>query len=181
MGRKPVKVNPQGVRKVKGKKFTKEVVMYKKILAPLDGSELSECSLEHVRAVAAGCQVAEVVLLRVAEPITTMAYAETSADWVAEKEKENQAEVENYLSQLADDLREEGIAVQTAAIWGRPADEILGYAKNNRADLIIMSTHGRSGLSRWVFGSVTERVLRHSAVPVLITPPPGRISGESRG
>jgi len=155
--------------------------MYKKILAPLDGSELSECSLEHVRAVAAGCQVAEVVLLRVVEPITTMAYAETSADWVAEKEKQNQAEVENYLSQMVDKLKIEGIAVQAAVAWGRPADEILDYAKNNHADLIIMGTHGRSGLSRWAFGSVTDKILRRSAVPVLITPPPGRISGESRG
>jgi len=44
-----------------------------------------------------------------------------------------------------------------------------------------MSTHGKAGISRWVFGSVMERVLRHSAVPVLIVPPPGRLSGESRG
>ena len=120
-------------------------------------------------------------MLRVVEPIAPVAYAETSANWVAEKEKQNQAEVENYLSQVADDLREKGMAVQTAVIWGRPADEILDYTKNSRADLIIMSTHGRSGLSRWVFGSVTERVLRHSAVPVLITPPPGRISDEPCG
>ena len=154
--------------------------MYKKILAPLDGSGFSECSLEHVRTVAIGCQVPEVVLLMVVEPIKTIAYAETSGDWVAEKEKHNQAEAEKYLSELAENLEGEGVVVQAAVIHGNPAEEILDYAKNNQVGLIVMSTHGRSGISRWAFGSVTDRVLRHSAVPVLITPPPGRISGESR-
>jgi len=154
--------------------------MYKKILAPLDGSGFSECSLEHVRTVAIGCQVPEVVLLMVVEPIKTIAYAETSGDWVAEKEKHNQAEAEKYLSELAENLEGEGVVVQAAVVHGNPAEEILDYAKNNQVGLIVMSTHGRSGISRWAFGSVTDRVLRHSAVPVLITPPPGRISGESR-
>ena len=153
--------------------------MYKKILAPLDGSGFSECSLEHVKAVATGCQVPEVVLLMVVEPIKTIAYAETSGDWVAEKEKQNQTEAENYLSKLVENLRGEGVAVQTAVVHGNPAEEILDYAKNNQVGLIVMSTHGRSGISRWAFGSVTDRVLRHSAVPVLITQPPGRIRGES--
>jgi len=154
--------------------------MYKKILAPLDGSGFSECSLEHVRTVAIGCQVPEVVLLMVVEPIKTIAYAETSGDWVAEKEKHNQAEAEKYLSELAENLEGEGVVVQAAVVHGNPAEEILDYAKNNQVGLIVMSTHGRSGISRWAFGSVTDRILRHSAVPVLITPPPGRISGQSR-
>jgi len=154
--------------------------MYKKMLAPLDGSGFSECSLEHVRTVAIGCQVPEVVLLMVVEPIKTIAYAETSGDWVAEKEKHNQAEAEKYLSELAENLEGEGVVVQAAVVHGNPAEEILDYAKNNQVGLIVMSTHGRSGISRWAFGSVTDRVLRHSAVPVLITPPPGRINGQSR-
>lgn len=153
--------------------------MYKKILAPLDGSGFSECSLEHVKTVAIGCQVPEVVLLMVVEPIKTIAYAETSGDWVAEKEKRNQTLAENYLSKLVENLRGEGVTVQTAVVHGNPAEEILDYAKNNQVGLIVMSTHGRSGISRWAFGSVTDRVLRHSAVPVLITQPPGRIRGES--
>jgi len=158
--------------------------MYQKILAPLDGSELSECSLEHVKAVAIGCQVPEVVLLRVVEPISSQtyaAYAGIGGDWITKLERQDQAEAENYLSQMAANLSKEGIAVQTVIVSGRPADEILGYASKNQVDLIIMSTHGRAGVSRWVFGSVVERVLRHSAVPVLIVPPPGRLSGESRG
>jgi len=147
--------------------------VYKKILAPLDGSEFSECSLAHIRAIATGCHVPEVVLLMVVEPIKTIAYAETSGDWVAEKEKQNQAYAEDYLSQMADKLKKEGIAVQTVVAHGVPADEILNYAQNNQADLIIMSTHGRSGISRWAFGSVTDKVLRHSTAAVLTTSPAG--------
>ena len=109
----------------------------------------------------------------VVEPIKTMAYAETSGDWVAEKEKQNQAYAEDYLSQMADKLKKEGIAVQTVVAQGVPADEILNYAQNNQADLIIMRTHGRSGISRWAFGSVTDKVRRHSTAAVLTTSPSG--------
>ncbi len=150
--------------------------MYKKILVPLDGSEFSECSLAHVRAIATGCHVPEVVLLRVVEPISRQAstvYALMGENSIAEIEKRDQAEVEDYLSQLADKLKKEGIAVQTAVAHGVPADEILNYAQNSQVDLIIMSTHGRSGVSRWAFGSVTDKVLRHSTAAVLTTSPSG--------
>ena len=149
--------------------------MYQKMLAPLDGSELSECSLEHVRAVATGCQIPEVVLLRVAEPISSQtyaAYAGVGGDWITKLDRQNQAEAENYLSQLSANLSKEGIAAQTAIVSGRPDEKILDYATENQVDLIIMSTHGRSGVSRWTFGSITDSVLRHSAVPVLISSPP---------
>ena len=150
--------------------------MYKKILVPLDGSEFSECSLEHVKAIATGCRVPEVVLLRVVEPVssaTYAAYAEVRGDWVPQLEKQDQAEAESYLSKVADNLRKEGVAAQTAMVSGRPAEKILDYASNNQTDLIIMSTHGKTGLSRWVFGSVTDKILHNSAVPVLVVPPPG--------
>ena len=158
--------------------------MYKKILAPLDGSELSECSLEHVRAIATDCQVPEVILIRVVEPIPSsayVAYAELAGDWVAQLERQDQSEAENYLSQLADKLKKEGMIVQTAVVFGRAAEAILNYAKDNQVDLIIMSTRGKSGLSRWLSGSVVSRVRSHSIIPVLIIPPPERISGESDG
>jgi len=167
------------LERLRTKIFQGGLVMYTKILAPLDGSWFSECCLEHVKTVAIGCQVPEVVLFMVVEPIKPIAYTETSRDWVAEKEKHNQAEAEKYLSKLAENLRGEGVAVQAAVAHGNPAEEILDYAKKNQVGLIIMSTHGRSGILRWAFGSVTDRVLHHSAVPVLITPPPGRIKGES--
>ena len=148
--------------------------MYQKILVPLDGSEFSECVLNHVRAIATGCQVPEVVLLGIAEPISYQVYYMIGIeDRVREMQKETQKYVESYLSKAADSLRQDGLTVQTVVVSGRPAEEILDYANKNQVDLIIMSTHGRSGVSRWVVGSVTDKVVRHSVTPVLTISPPG--------
>lgn len=153
--------------------------MYKKILAPLDGSKFSECSLDHIRAVATGCSVPEVVLLMVVELFRQV--PEWGEDLRRKLEKKAQAEAEDYLTKLASSLKKEGIATQTTVVTGWPADKILDYADQNQVDLIIMSTHGRSGVTRWVFGNVADRVLRHSKVPVLMVPPPGCRTDGSRG
>ena len=71
---------------------------------------------------------------------------------------------------MADSLKADGIAVEIDIAYGGAAEAILDYAKKNKVNLIVMSTHGRSGVSRWFFGSVAERVLRHSVIPVLIIP-----------
>ncbi len=148
--------------------------MYQKILVPLDGSEFSECVLNHVRAIATECHVPQVVLLGVAEPISYQVYYMVGIeDRVRDMQKETEKYVESYLSKAADSLKEDGLAVQTVVVSGRPAEEILDYANKNQVDLIIMSTHGRSGVSRWVVGSVTDKVVRHSVAPVLTISPPG--------
>mgnify|MGYP001044478402 CR=1 FL=1 len=143
--------------------------MYKKILAPLDGSELAERALEHVRTVTKGRRAPKVILLQVipfpAHPAHTL-----SDELIRSESEKAEANARDYLAKVADSLRADGIAVETAIVRGGPAEEILDYAKENKVDLIVMSTHGRSGVSRWVFGSVAERVLRHSATPVLIVP-----------
>jgi nucleotide-binding universal stress UspA family protein len=143
--------------------------MYQKILAPLDGSEFSECALGHVRAVATGCQVPEVVLLRVIEPIR-QAFS-LSEDLLREIKAEAQASSEEYVAKVAADLKKVNIAAKMVVMSGDPAETILDYAKQNQVDLIIMSTHGRSGITRWTFGSVADRVLRHSIAPVLLASP----------
>ncbi len=143
--------------------------MYKKILVPLDGSGLSECSLSHVMMVATGCKVPEVVLFRVAEPLSPMVYAgEMDARWIVQAEEKNKVQAKEYIEEMAVRLKKEGIAVQGVFVSGRAAEEIIDYAKKNQVDLIVMSTHGRSGVSRWAWGSVADRVLRHSPVPVLM-------------
>ncbi len=155
--------------------------MYKKIMSPVDGSEFAECSLEHVREIATGCHAQEVVLLTVIEPFPpTPGFSE---DWRLKLEKEAQAEAEDYLAKLTDrlNLRSEGITVQTVVVHGRPAGNILKYASENKVDLIIMSTHGESGVLHWVFGSVIERVLHNSLVPVLVVSPPARRIGQLQG
>ncbi|MBT9149388.1 MAG: Universal stress protein F [Dehalococcoidia bacterium] len=143
--------------------------MYKKMLAPLDGSELSERSLKHVKAIATGCSVPEVILLRVAEPIR-QSY-EMGEDWRHDIENRDEAAAREYLSQVATDLKQEGISAETIVVRGQAAEEILDYVKNNQVDLVIMSTHGRSGISRWFLGSVTDRVVRHCVAPVLVASP----------
>ncbi len=145
--------------------------MYKRILAPLDGSEFSECLLPHLRAIALGCQVPAVVLLRVIEPLPPL--AKVTQPWLREVAEKEQAEAKDYLSKLAAELKNEGIAAETVVMIGQPDEEILNFAQRNEADLIIMSTHGRSGATRWLLGGVTDRVVRHSPVAVLTVAPAG--------
>ena len=156
--------------------------MYSKVLVPLDGLELAGCILDHVRAIVTGCQVSEVVLLTVVEvyekglPSTTWGGV-ISAEQRAALAVESIAEAKEYLTKVADKLREEGMFVHPEVIQGEVAEGILDYATENQVDLIMMSTHGRSGPSRWALGSIADRVIRHSPIPVLIVSPKGcRIS-----
>jgi nucleotide-binding universal stress UspA family protein len=154
--------------------------MYKKLLAPLDGSELAECALEHVKAIATGCNVAEVVLLRVVEPISSFDIGELAASnaKLATQVEQNvelvhKNEAMQYINKKADKLKKEGVNSTGTIIFGKASEEILKYAENNQVDLIIMSTHGRSGISRWAFGSVADRISHYSTIPVLIISPHG--------
>jgi nucleotide-binding universal stress UspA family protein len=150
--------------------------VYKKILVPLDSSELSELSLEHVKKVAIAANKPEIILLIVLESISFLTYApytELREDAILSIEKQSQDHARDYLDKVAQRLKKERISARGVVVWGRPADEILKYIKENKIDLVIMSTHGRSGIPRWALGSVAEKVIRHSTVPVLIIPPQG--------
>jgi nucleotide-binding universal stress UspA family protein len=93
-------------------------------------------------------------------------------DWLflpAEGEfDEVEREAQQYLEGVAEPLREEGIDVSTATDVGPVAECIIEYAETNQVDLIAMCTHGRTGLARWVYGSVADRVLRVGGLPVLL-------------
>lgn len=143
--------------------------MYKKILVPLDGSDFSEQVLTHVRAISLGCQVPAVVLLIVVKPIdNSEIIANMGDDWVLEITKREQTTAEGYIRKVAGELAKDGISTQSMVLVGNPAHEILEYITNNQIDLVIMGTHGRSGPSRWVLGSATDRVSKYSKAPVLI-------------
>jgi nucleotide-binding universal stress UspA family protein len=149
--------------------------MYHKILAPLDGSTFSECSLEHVKAIARGCQVPEVILLRVVEPVNSTdlsAYAEAGIDTLALM-RDVETAAKGYIDRMTAQLKKDGLSVRGVVQVGRAADVIMALAEQNGVDLIIMSTHGRSGLGRWFMGSVAEKVVRHANVAVLTVAPPG--------
>ncbi len=145
--------------------------MYKKILFPTDGSELSECAMSHLVAVARGCQVPDIVLLRVIEPPLVHEVLEINKSIMQNAREGSLKDAKRYLAELADKLSQEGLKASTVTLQGQPADEILNFAKNNNIDLIIMSTHGRSGVARWTMGSVADKIVRHSISPVLTVSP----------
>ncbi len=146
--------------------------MYRKLLVPLDGSELSESILPQAVSVAKPAG-AEIVLFRVHEALER-GVRETMGEDLAQKlDTVNREEMQSYLAKIACDLGNQGIKVEIVAIEGHPAEAIIEYAASHAVDLIVMATHGRSGLTRWAFGSVADKVLRQSPVPVLISPVAG--------
>jgi nucleotide-binding universal stress UspA family protein len=139
--------------------------MYKLILLPLDGSTLAEQALPHAIAIAERFQ-SELVLLRVLIPLSR---PPTTAEVALQRVEEATAVLaREYLERIAADVRERGITVQMVSIGGRPHWEIIQYAETNQVDLIVMCTRGQSGLSRWLMGSVSDRVVRAANVPVLM-------------
>ncbi len=146
--------------------------MYKKILVPLDGSPLAEAALPPVVELAQ-CTGAKIILLRV---LLTPVYEYMMTDPVvatvtAEAKEINRDEVQNYLEYMAAGLRQKGLTVETQVCEGPIADAILDYAESIHTDLIAMSTHGRSGLARWLIGSVADKVVHAATMPVLLVRP----------
>jgi len=153
--------------------------MYQKILVPLDGSPLAECVFPHVEALAGGCKVKEVVLVRVAEPFrqpTPSEYVIKPEDVIRINE-EIRGEAEKYINQAKAKVNLKGVEVNTAVLRGNPAETLAEYSSKNGVDLIIIATHGRSGVSRWVWGSVADRILRSACIPVMMVRAPGCIPG----
>lgn len=144
--------------------------MYKKILVPLDGSELAEQVLPQVSQLA-GCTGAEIVLLRVpSEPVYD--YLVPNPDLAIEMHADIETGAQVYLDEIASELRAMDLKVSTLVVWGAPVqDTILQVASELHADMIAMSTHGRSGLARLMIGSVADDVVRHAPVPVLLVQP----------
>ncbi len=144
--------------------------MYDKILVPLDGSQYAQCSLDYVRALAKGCDARDIVVLRVVEPLRpdeTILITEINEDVIPKLEAKKKEEAADYVSNMAKRLAKEGLPARGEIIFGRPDEEIISYAEKNQFDLIIMSTHGRSGSSKWAFGSVADKVAHYSRVPVM--------------
>ncbi|MDP2931291.1 MAG: universal stress protein [Chloroflexota bacterium] len=149
--------------------------MYKHIMVPLDGSELAECVLPHLNAVAGGCEIGKVTLVRVVEPFHLLRGYESRIEPEEQKHLDDDAKkvARDYLEQVAKRLKLDGMKVQTEVLYGKTADALIDYARKNDVDLVIISTHGRSGVSRWVWGSVADRILRHICAPVFMVRAPG--------
>jgi nucleotide-binding universal stress UspA family protein len=134
---------------------------YKKILVPLDGSEVSESILPEVEKCSMAFK-ASISLLRVAYAPTIPGVDPTEAQVAVVRE------AEEYLRRIEERLKVKGFTVDSHIRYGNDAEEILDHCARNDIDLIAMSTHGRSGVKRWVLGSVTEKVLRHATKPIFL-------------
>jgi nucleotide-binding universal stress UspA family protein len=136
--------------------------MYRKILVPLDGSALAECALPHVRNFLRGGLAGEVTILNASFfqniPIE---------HWTPLREKSI-----SYLEDVESKFSAQGMKVKTEYREGdRPAEVISNYVRENGIDLIIIATHGHTGLKKMIFGSVALEVLHNSTVPVLLIKP----------
>ena len=144
--------------------------MYKRILVPLDGSRFAERALDEAKRLI--CEGAELTLLQVVHLPLPVMTPDLGASMVMVDVEEMLEESQKYLDGLADKLRAEGLQVSTVALESeRVVEAIVEYAEKRGIDLIVMSTHGRGGLSRLVFGSVAEGVVRQAPCPVLLVRP----------
>ena len=138
--------------------------MFKRILIPLDSSKLAECVLPHLVAIARICEP-EVQLMRVSEPygVTARLRLIDPVDWQIRK-----AEAESYLSGVAALLKNAGLRVSIHIYDGRPAEQIIEVAHSWDADLILMSSHGQSGISPWNVSSVVQQVILRAHRSIMI-------------
>jgi nucleotide-binding universal stress UspA family protein len=153
--------------------------MYKKIMVPLDGSELAECVLPHVEAFIEGCQVNHFVFVRVVEPAAAFYSGDypISPEVMQERETAGEKIASDYLDQIVSRLEHSSVELFSEVLIGNVADSLADYSENNEFDLILIATHGRSGVNRWVRGSIADKVLRSSRIPVLMVRAPGSDGG----
>ena len=168
--------------------------MLQKIVVPLDGSELAEAAVPYVQEISQRCEPVEVILLQVVrlpqgrsasafrsqdiefrDPLPDSAADVEAARHPIYRDQEIEsarAEAEASMVAAARQLRSDNISVRTAVAFGRPAQEIVAVAETEPADLIAMCAYGRSGLSRWLLGSVADKVMRGTYLPILLVRPP---------
>jgi nucleotide-binding universal stress UspA family protein len=149
----------------------------KRILVPLDGSALGESVLPFVQDLAVSLN-ASLVLLNVVVPTV-----ELSATFLPASTSilgELQAGAKEYIGGVAKRVQESGVSVEASVVVGHAAEAILDMAGQTSADLIALSTHGRSGPARWILGSIADAVIRHADGPCLVIPAPRREREEAR-
>jgi nucleotide-binding universal stress UspA family protein len=138
--------------------------MYERIVVPTDGSACASAAVEHATDIAQQYD-ASLHLLSVVDS-RNISHGSPAVS-PAQIESTLQEQAEGVVSEAADEAASEGLSVQTEVITGIPDTAIIDYAEENDLDLIVMGTHGRTGLHRYLLGSVTERTVRQSPVPVL--------------
>jgi nucleotide-binding universal stress UspA family protein len=157
--------------------------MYSKIMVPLDGSELAECVMPHVEAITTGCKITHVVFVRVVDPIQLPARLPAQGELGFQEKNRREMETqrkktaEAYLEKIVQNTALEGAVLGYEVLEGKAAETLAHWAEENGVDLIVIASHGRSGISRWVMGSVADRLLRSVCVPVMMIRAPGCVPG----
>jgi nucleotide-binding universal stress UspA family protein len=153
------------------------VKVYERILVALDGSELAERSLPHAEALAerfgAELTLVRAVVLSPVRAAGAVVIAPAGPGPLIDPTPHQEAErldALDYLERLADQIRGRGFRIQTEVRAGAAAHVIAGLADELAVGLVVMTSHGRSGLERAILGSVTDEVLRHAPCPVLVVP-----------
>ena len=152
--------------------------MGKKILIPLDGSKVGEAALPYVEELLSKLSPrvkVELTLLQVVSFLTHYVAAGELMTPISYTEKEMEQikqEARDYLNKIGKGIRSEKVSVEIRVVIGNAAEEIIKAADEIDVDLIAMSTHGRHGISRWAFGSVTDKVLHGSHKPILVVRAP---------
>jgi nucleotide-binding universal stress UspA family protein len=151
---------------------------FKKILLPIDGSPFSEATIPFVEELTKGTQ-ADIMLLEVCEPPVVPSYGSRpiNPNWENYRDtiwEDSQKHITEYLDKIKDALGKKGLKVESRIIKepdGKVAKSIIKVAQNEKVDLIAIATHGRTGASRWVYGSVANRIVEESAEPILLIRP----------
>ena len=154
----------------------------KRIIVPLDGSPLAEKVLPHLTALAKATAFETVLLRAYALRQVISTYEDYIPDWDI-LEAEARGEAMNYLDNKIRELKSAGLVdVSSRASDRETAEEIIDVANESPNSMIAMCTHGRSGVKRWLLGSVTEKVVRHSSSPVLVISARGKpaIHGDAK-
>ena len=145
------------------------------MLVPLDGSRFAESVLPHGEALAKqrGAKLVNIILLRVVEePFITVDYP--FPDWeehVKQIREHFKQKAEQYMTEVRKRLSDSGLNIRSEVLMRKPADEIINYAHNNHPNLVVMATHGSSGLSRWEYGNIADKILHGVSSPIFLVRP----------
>ncbi len=152
--------------------------MFERVLVPLDGSKVGEAALPVINQLVEKCGPGVHVEITLLGVITLLRHwvvvgeASAPVSYTEDELKLIKQRVMNYLQNTADTMKQPRVTLKTMVTSGNASEEILKAADETNTDLIAMSTHGRSGLRRLAFGSITDKVLHGSKVPVLMVRAP---------
>ncbi len=177
--------------------------MYKKVVVPLDGSNLAELALPHLKQIAKGCGIREILLVSATEEIQgRVDQRRGMGSYVPEKHVDARPPAASaaqfavifdshtygaqqipmtlgkmaktagdYLCRIANSLKKKGFNVTATILLGKPAEQIVRYANEQKADLIIMASSGKSKISQWDMSNIAAKVLKDTCIPVLLVKP----------